>query len=115
MSDVLQQTVDRLTDIPRPLTLSEISASRPGARSAKRLSPSTITRWILFGCPNRSRDRIRLKAERCGGRWLVYEADLAAFFAALAADPAPVPEVRSPDAANRAAERAGRKLAEMGA
>jgi hypothetical protein len=102
---------------PRPLTLAEISASLPGARGAARLSPATLTRWILDGCKGRDGRRVKLAALRCGQRWLVYQTDLDAFFAALAGDLAPTPEPappRSKAAKVKAAAAAGRKLAAMG-
>ena len=99
----------------RPLTLAEISASLPGARGAKRLSPATLTRWILQGSLARDGRRVRLKALRCGQRWLVHQSDLDAFFAELSADPAPVMPPRSPSERQRAAEAAGKRLADMGA
>ncbi len=102
----------------RPLTLSEISAALPGARGAKRLAPSTLTRWIITGCPARDGQRIRLPATRCGSRWLVYQTDLDTFFAALAADPMPTPPVQTPrseTARSKASQAAGKRLAAMGA
>ena len=99
----------------RPLTLAEISASLPGARGARRLSPATLTRWILQGCPARNGTRMKLAAMRCGQRWLVYQTDLDEFFAALAADPVPQTPPRSPSQRQRAAEAAGKRLAEAGA
>lgn len=67
------------------LTVSEVCARVPGVRGNKRISPSTVTRWILTGCPARNGQRVRLRAVRGGARWLVRPADLDAFFAALTA------------------------------
>ncbi len=99
----------------RPLTLAEISNSLPGARGAKRLSPSTLTRWIISGLNNRDGNCIRLKATRCGARWLVYQSDLERFFAALnpVADQSPTP--RSPAERNRASQAAADELERLGA
>lgn len=99
----------------RPLTLAEISASLPGARGAKRLSPSTLTRWILTGCPARDGRRVRLKATRCGSRWLVHQTHLDEFFSDLAAEPSPSPTIRSPAESRRANEAAAQRLDKKGA
>lgn len=103
---------------PRPLTLAEIAEALPGARGAARLSPATLTRWIIDGCRARDGSRVKLAATRAGCRWLVYQSDLDTFFARLAGDveaaPAPKP---APSAASRAkrSAAAGRKLASIGA
>lgn len=65
------------------LTVSQICRSIPGCRGKPSLSPSTVTRWILLGCPSLSGERVKLRATRAGGRWLVDPADLQIFFAAL--------------------------------
>lgn len=98
------------------LTLSQIAARLPGSRGARRTHPATVTRWILAGCPARDGQRVRLAATRAGSRWLVREADLQTFFAALAADTSatPVPAPRSANT-NLAAERAARELQRLGA
>lgn len=96
-----------------PLTLVQIAANIPGAR---RLSPSTITRWILQGCPIRDGSRrVKLAATRCGHRWLVYQTDLDAFFAALRGDMASEAPERTPAARNHASEAASKQLEKMGA
>ena len=105
-------------DTSRPLTLAEISASIPGSRGARNLSPATLTRWIITGSMSRNGVRVRLTATRAGCRWLVYQTDLDTFFAALAADPAPTPtppRTTTPAARAKASAAAGRKLAAMGA
>lgn len=66
------------------LTISQVCRRLPGARGAEHVTPSTVTRWILHGCPARSGSRVKLAATRAGGRWLVQPADLDKFFAALA-------------------------------
>jgi hypothetical protein len=70
-----------------PLTIGQLVSRIPGARGARRLSPSTVTRWILRGCPARDGHRVRLRATRAGSRWLVRQSDLDEFFKLLAADP----------------------------
>jgi hypothetical protein len=103
-----------------PLTLTQVCSRLPGARGAKRVSPSTVTRWILAGCPARNGTRVRLAATRCGSRWLVHQRDLDAFFTTLAAepaeptDPAPSPPGRTPAQRQRAGEVAARELDQLG-
>lgn len=102
-----------------PLTTIQIAKSIPGSRGAERLNPATVTRWILRGCADLSGKNVKLKATRAGNRWLVYQSDLDAFFAALAADPTDGQAVPSDaaqhDAANAAADRAGKLLQAAGA
>ena len=66
------------------LTVSQVCRAYPGCRGKPSLNPSTVTRWILSGCPARSGERVKLAASRVGGRWLVSPSALEAFFAALA-------------------------------
>lgn len=80
-----------MSDVPVLLTIGQICSRITGARGARRVSPSTVSRWIAEGCPGRCGGRIKLRATRAGGRWLVDPADLDAFFAALGADPTDTP------------------------
>jgi hypothetical protein len=99
------------------LTVSEVCRRLPGARGARHVTPSTVTRWIVLGCPARDGTRVRLAATRAGGRWLIRAADLEMFFAALAADPttpATTP-TRTPAARRRTSEAAARELERRGA
>ena len=73
------------------LTVSQVCRRYPGARGARHVTPSTVTRWILSGCPARDGTRVRLVAMRAGSRWLIAPAELDTFFARLAADPASIP------------------------
>ena len=99
---------------PNLLTVSQVCRKYPGARGAKTLTPSTVTRWILSGCPARDGSRVRLSATRCGARWLVSPAALSDFFTALASgDSASQPDVRSPAARRKASERADRELDDL--
>lgn len=99
------------------LTISQVCRRLPGARGAPNVTPSTVTRWILAGCPARNGARVKLRATRAGGRWLVDPADLSAFFEALAVtDSAPgLPPVRAASANARATERAIEELKRRGA
>ena len=51
------------------LTISQVCRRFPGARGARHVTPSTVTRWIVAGCPSRTGERVRLAATRVGGRW----------------------------------------------
>ena len=66
------------------LTISQVCRRYPGARGNARMNPSTVPRWILKGCPSRSGVRVKLRATRAGGRWLIAPEALDEFFAALA-------------------------------
>lgn len=99
------------------LTISQVCRRLPGARGAEHVTPSTVTRWILHGCPARSGSRVRLNATRAGGRWLVLPADLDRFFTALADES----DTTSQDMSkvnprdDHAGERAGELLQKIGA
>lgn len=100
------------------LTVSQVCRRLPGARGAEHVRPSTVTRWILSGCPARDGKRVRLPATRAGSRWLVRPDDLVAFFAALAAEtaePLPVPQQKKAEQRRRASQRAADELARRGA
>jgi hypothetical protein len=76
------------------LTISQLCRRLPGARGAKNVTPFTVARWILVGCPSRTGERVKLPATRAGSRWLIRPADLDHFFAALKGDtsgPPPIP------------------------
>lgn len=99
------------------ITVGDVCARLPGSRGAKRVSPSSITRWILNGCPARTGERVKLRATRAGGRWLIDPEDLKAFFDRLGAEPpdtatsaTQVPYV--PDASEQA-ERARRSVEKL--
>ena len=73
--------------LKKKLTVAQVCGRLPGARGAERVSPATVTRWILTGCPSRRGERVRLRATRVGSRWLIDPDDLDAFFKALGEDP----------------------------
>jgi hypothetical protein len=103
------------------LTVSQICRSIPGSRGKPSLSPSTVTRWILRGCPSLSGERVKLKASRVGSRWMVDPADLEAFFDALGSSrsgedaPKPGADVRSSRERRLASTRAAKELERRGA
>jgi len=110
-------TLDKAMMTAELLTVPQVCRRIPGARGNEGVSPSTITRWILSGCPARNGTRVRLAATRAGSRWLIRAADLDAFFAALAAtDPSPPPPPTRSDTQRLAASaRAAAELKRRGA
>ena len=52
------------------INLSVAAARYPGHRGDTRLSPATLTRWILRGARSVDGRTVRLEAIRCGHRWL---------------------------------------------
>lgn len=118
-STITTKILDKGTLTSGFLTVSQICRSIPGARGNRGMSPSTVTRWILKGCPGRSGVWVKLPATRAGSRWLISPSDLDAFFAALAAtdDVAPTtpPQSRTMTQRREASERAARELERRGA
>jgi len=102
------------------LTIAQVCRTIPGSRGNTGVSPSTITRWILNGCPGRSGTRIKLVATRAGSRWLIARRDLDAFFVTLG-DPTPsspelaIQPTRSATQRRTASERATQELLRRGA
>lgn len=102
-------------------TVSQVCRAYPGSRGKPNLSPSTVTRWILTGCPSLSGERVKLKATRVGSRWMVDFADLEAFFEALAStragNNAPMPSANGRSSRERriASTRAAKELERRGA
>ena len=107
-------------DLPNELlTVGQVCKRLPGARGNCRTSPATVTRWVIAGCPSVAGERVKLRATRAGGRWLIAEGDLQAFFSALAepgptTSPAAVAK-RTSDQRGRAARAAARELERRGA
>jgi hypothetical protein len=98
------------------LTVSQVCRRLPGARGAEHVRPSTVTRWILAGCPARDGTRVRLAATRAGGRWLIRAADLDMFFDALSGrNPVPEQPARSGRVRQRTCDRAAKELEARGA
>jgi len=89
------------------MTVSQVCRSLPGSRGNGRISPSTVTRWIMGGCPAVTGKRVKLRATRCGGRWLITPEDLDVFFAELAGSPGPL-TTPTPETASKATPNAGR-------
>ena len=118
--DRLTKTLDKAVPASGLLSVSQVCSSIRGARGNDSLSPSTVTRWILTGCPARSGARVKLVATRVGSRWMVSPAALEEFFTALAsttpAAPSPPTTKTRTDAQRRAAcEAATKELERRGA
>ncbi len=101
------------------LTVAQVCGRLPG-KTGGRVNKSTVTRWIIDGCPARDGTRVRLAATRCGSRWLIDPVDLDAFFAALAARSTTPPSTaksttRTETDRTAAARRAAEALARRGA
>lgn len=97
------------------LTVSQVCRRYPG-KGAASISPSTVTRWILRGCPARDGTRVKLTATRAGARWLIDPADLDAFFARLKGEIDPRPALAAPATAPaRRAKAAIQTLIDQGA
>lgn len=86
------------------LTVAQVCRRIPGTRGTSRVNPSTVTRWIVRGCPARNGRRVRLAAVRAGCRWMITSSALDSFFAELA-DTAPGPTSPPPDGGSRADAR----------
>jgi hypothetical protein len=102
------------------LTISQVCRALPGARGNRTVNPSTVTRWIVIGCPARNGERVKLSATRCGSRWLIDPAHLAEFFEALGSitpnSTVPTPRKQRTEAQRQsAAARALRELKRRGA
>lgn len=97
------------------INLSVAAARYPGHRGDTRLSPATLTRWILRGARSVDGRTVHLAALRCGHRWLTSHEAMSRFMEALRAEVQEQTPARTPAQRDRAAERASRELERMGA
>ena len=102
------------------LSLSAAGRLFPGHRANGTVDPSTVFRWLTKGTRSPGGQTVKLEAVRVGGRWLTSRGAVARFVADLTAATgptaaAPPPAPRTPQARNRAAERAVAALKKMGA
>jgi len=99
------------------LTLSAAGRLFPAHRGVGTVNPSTTFRWVKKGSRTPDGRLVKLEACRVGSRWLTSRGAIARFVAALtdAANPLPLPPIRTPAARTKAAEQAEAKLREMGA
>lgn len=80
-------------DVEEPqLSVREVARRFPGCRGAKHLNEGTVGRWITFGVLGPTGKRVRLHANRIGGRWFTTPTALEAFAAALNPVPQSAPE-----------------------
>jgi hypothetical protein len=98
------------------LSLSQAARRFPPFREDKPIAPSTIFRWIADGVRLPDGSRLRLEAVRLGGRWLTSGPAIERFIARQTPSLANIPEpvTRDDRERERAAERAGRDLEQMG-
>src|SRR4051794_10228515 len=60
--------------------LADIARSFPGRSGGDTsIHPGTVWRWVRVGCLRRDGSRLRLRASRSPGGWLVRDDDLATF------------------------------------
>jgi hypothetical protein len=99
-------------------SLSQAARLFPAYRQSRPVNPSTVYRWITEGVHLADGSRLRLEAVRLGGRWLTSVQAIERFITGQTPqfpDAAPKPRTRTAKQQAKAAERAGRELAEMGA
>jgi hypothetical protein len=76
-------------DMPSPAryrSLSEAAGGFPPFRNGRPVRVATLTRWITDGVHGRDGDRIKLRAKRLPGRWVVTDEAVAEFIEALTKD-----------------------------
>jgi hypothetical protein len=106
------------------LTVAEVAKRFPPSRCGRPVHVGTVTRWVTLGARLRDGRRLRLKADRLPGRWIITPESVDEFIAALTADRSGTPmsappaydpaRARTLAASRRAAERAGRELDKYG-
>ena len=100
----------------RTLSLAAAARLLPPGRRGRPVTLSCLLRWVIDGVrvPGRT-DRVRLEAIRMSSRWITSVEALERFAARQTPDfsnPPPMP--RSPNARQRASERAARELEKHG-
>ncbi|QEL19906.1 DUF1580 domain-containing protein [Limnoglobus roseus] len=88
--------------------LAEAGRLLPG-RSGKRVSPSSVLRWVVVGCKARDGRTVKLEAARVGSAWVTTKAAIACHVSALN-----TPVTPQPPPARSAAVEAGKVLQELG-
>jgi hypothetical protein len=89
----------------------------PPGRNGRKLHLSTLIRWATDGSRGPSGEKVRLEAARLGGRWLTSVEAISRFMRALTPPAPPAPSSQTPctpGQRQRAAERAGRELDNLG-
>jgi hypothetical protein len=108
MNDILSETTMGLAEAGRRL---------PPSRSGRPPRLSTLLRWVLHGTKAPDGSIVRLEAIRLGSRWITSMEALRRWADRLTptfGDQQPIPP-RFPGQRRRAAERAGKRLEQMGA
>ncbi len=96
------------------ITIPQAAKRIPG-RADRPTNISTVWRWIVRGARGPGGTRVRLRAARCGGRWLTSHEAVQEFMDQLTPRlDSETAEVRTRTQRESAAERAGRKLDELG-
>jgi hypothetical protein len=99
------------------LTLNEAVRRLPSGRNGTRTHVSTLTRWILSGVVARDGSRIKLRAVRLPGRWMLPAGALEEFLERVTSDRIGPPAAPPAEADRRAAahaERVDRQLDAIG-
>lgn len=112
------QSIETQHTTERLLSLTQASRRFPG-RGETTVTPSTLRRWIARGVVDADGRRVRLRGARLGSKWLTSDRWISEFIEALASsetEPIPASEPLPSDPKwLKAAERAGRRLAAIGA
>jgi hypothetical protein len=90
----------------------------PSNRQNKSVTMSCLLRWVMDGVRLPSGERIQLEAARIAGKWVTTPQAIRRFVEAQSpkhSDTTPTPRNRTSRQRQRAAERAGQDLQEMGA
>lgn len=98
-------------------SLSQAARAFPSYRLDRPVSPATVQRWILKGVRLPDGTMLRLEGRRIGGRWLTSVQAIERFIEAQTpqiADSEPTSPPRTTKQRERAAERAGKELADLG-
>lgn len=97
------------------VTLAEARNLLPQGLAGKKLHRSTLIRWITRGVDG-PEGKVRLEGLRIGSRYCTSREAIARFVDALNSrlKGKPTPALRTPGRRQRAAERAGKRLQEIG-
>ena len=96
------------------IPFTQLAGKLPGQRPGKRLHPAALHRWRLEGLKAPDGTRVRLAAEKIGGRWCTTWAHVMEFFALLNQEQAPAPDLPGRRELKRRQEAAAKRLEELG-
>jgi hypothetical protein len=103
--------------VETPLPLADACKYVPPGRGGRKTHLSTLVRWSTHGAKAPSGELIRLEALRLGNRWMTSRQALQRFAELLTPcveDTSTFAAPRTSTQRQRAAERAGRELAQIG-